>query len=132
MSRPATRRRCPSWITSRFRIAAASIQQRARKIGIVIFAACQRPLSDASRRSTTGVDSRVSSAHSATSDTLMRRKYPFEGRADSRNPAEFWPQNYSRLSCGIEETQLGPRAAGSRQASDRALMIKRREPSIFR
>ena len=25
------------------------------------------------------------------------------------------------MSCGIEETQLGPRAAGSRQASDRAL-----------
>src|SRR5258708_10247281 len=30
-------------------------------------------------------------------------------------------RDYSRLSCGIEETQLGPRAAGSRQASDRAL-----------
>src|SRR5947209_20179965 len=30
-------------------------------------------------------------------------------------------RGYSRLSCGIEETQLGPRAAGSRQASDRAL-----------
>jgi DNA-binding transcriptional LysR family regulator len=44
-----------------------------------------------------------------------------EGRADSRNPAEFWHRDYSPLSCGIEETQLGPRAAGSRQASDRAL-----------
>ena len=48
--------------------------------------------------------------------------YPFES---SHRFPRIQPNSghgdYSRLSCGIEETQLGPRAAGSRQASDRAL-----------
>jgi hypothetical protein len=35
---------------------------------------------------------------------------PLKGRKICGDPAEFWRQSYSRLSCGIGDTQLGFRA----------------------
>src|SRR6266436_5608936 len=55
---------------------------------------------------------------------------PLKGRADSRNPAEFWPQRLfplelRRRSSGREPPDLVRRVTAR-------WMIKRREPSIFR
>src|SRR5258705_7985698 len=70
-------------------------------------------------------------AQSSVAKYMVKRSWPpSQGwrtflRRDLRNVVANYPfersRDYSRLSCGIEETQLGPRAAGSRQASDRAL-----------
>jgi hypothetical protein len=45
---------------------------------------------------------------------------PLKGRSDSRPQPNSGHRDYSHLSCGVEQTQLGLRAGGSRQASDRA------------